>query len=176
MAVGEEKIGFEHVLAAHLSLVLEHGGNEDEAIAGLLHDVIEDCGVTAEGLRERFGTVVATIVLGCTDSEPGQDRSPATWLPRKLKYVEHLAHADAPVRLVSFCDKLHNARAILADYAVHGDGLWDRFNAGKDAQLDYYRALARAAKGRVPDRLSGALNAVVTEIADRAAGRGSHRE
>lgn len=134
------------------SLVLEYGGNEDQAIAGLLHDILEDCGAEHEGpIRAQFGDAVATIVLDCTDGTAGskgaattQEAKYADWRRRKQAYLAHLADTAATSLLVSACDKLHNARAILSD--LHGDAgfaVFDRFTAGKDGTLQYYESLAR---------------------------------
>ncbi len=131
--------------AAHLfavcALVLEDGGDEDEAIAALLHDAVEDQGgqATLAAIRERFGERVAAIVRGCTDADT-QPKPP--WRTRKEAYVAHLAEADASVRRVSLADKLHNARAIVADLHRIGPALWGRFAGGRDGTLWYYRALA----------------------------------
>ena len=102
------------------ALVLEDGGDEDEAIAGLLHDAVEDQGgrPTLEEIERRFGEKVARIVLACSDSET-EPKPP--WRERKERYVAHIRHAEADVRRVSSADKLHNARSILADYRVIGD-------------------------------------------------------
>src|SRR6266705_4170467 len=102
-----------HLLAV-TALVLENGGNEDEAIAALLHDAIEDQGgaATREIIRHRFGDTVVTIVDGCTDAEV-IPKPP--WRPRKEAYIAQLRDASASVRLVSAADKLHNARTVLAD-------------------------------------------------------------
>ena len=108
---------------AHLmgvaSVVLEFGGDEDMAIAALLHDVVEDCG-GAPMLREvkrKFGSRVAKIVDGCTDSVI--DPKPP-WRERKETYIWHLKDADAETRTVSAADKLNNVRSILADYREVG--------------------------------------------------------
>ncbi len=102
---------------AHLmqvaGLALENGANEDEAIAALLHDVMEDQDVTREELTSRFGPAVAAIVTECSDSS-STDKAP--WKQRKTAYIAHVLTASRSARLVSSCDKLHNARAILADY------------------------------------------------------------
>src|SRR5437879_9244246 len=131
-----------HLLAV-TSIVLEQGGNEDEAIAALLHDAIEDQGgaSTREEIRRRFGETVVEIVNGCTDAEV-VPKPP--WRTRKEAYIAHLRTASASVRLVSAADKLHNARAILADYRVVGESLWERFNGGKEGTLWYYRELIEA--------------------------------
>lgn len=135
---------------AHLlgvtSIVLEHGGNEDEATAALLHDAIEDGkgDATRRDIRRRFGRKVAEIVEGCTDTD--QIPKPP-WRPRKEAYIARLGQESNSVLLVSAADKLHNARAILADYRVHGESLWKRFNGGRDT-LWYYGALVRVFMAR----------------------------
>ena len=136
-----------HLLAT-ACIVLEHGGGEDEAIAALLHDAVEDDpeeiggAVQLERIRKRFGDPVAKIVEDCSDTiEKVQDDR--TWRVRKEEYICHLAKKRSASRLVSAADKLHNARAILADYRRHGEELWTRFNAGREDQLWYYRELVR---------------------------------
>lgn len=133
-------------------LVLAFGGDEEQAIAGLLHDVIEDCGEAhAEPIRTQFGARVLTIVRGCTD---GSAEAKAThtnaearrrdWLARKQTYLAHLADAADDVLLVSGCDKLHNARAIVADLVdpAVGTTVFRRFTGRRDGTLVYYRLLA----------------------------------
>jgi GTP pyrophosphokinase len=125
------------------SIALEYGANEDEAIAALLHDAIEDQGgaATREEIRRRFGDVVTEIVDGCTDS----DQTPKPpWLQRKEAYIAHIPTASASVRLVSAADKLHNAWSILKDYRLLGDAVWERFQGGKHGTLWYYRSLVKA--------------------------------
>jgi GTP pyrophosphokinase len=132
---------------AHLlgvaSIALEHGANEDEAIAALLHDAIEDQGgaPTREEIRRRFGDTVTAIVDGCTDT----DITPKPpWRQRKEAYIAHISKASTSVLLVSASDKLHNARSILNDYRVLGDAVWERFKGGKEGTLWYYRSLVKA--------------------------------
>jgi GTP pyrophosphokinase len=151
------------------ALVLEDGGDEDEAIAGLLHDAVEDQGgrPTLEEIRRRFGENVARIVLACSDSET-EPKPP--WRERKERYLAHLRHADASVRRVSSADKLHNARSILADYRVIGDALWGRFTAGKDDTLWYYRSLVEAFRSAGAGRLVEELSLVVAELGRLAEG------
>ncbi len=129
---------------AHLlgvaSIALEYGANEDEAIAALLHDAIEDQGgaATREEIRRRFGDNVTAIVNGCTDA----DTTPKPpWRERKEAYIAHIPTASPSVLLVSLADKLYNAQSILKDYRVLGDSLWERFHGGKEGTLWYYRAL-----------------------------------
>ena len=152
------------------ALVLDHGGDEDQAIAGLLHDVIEDCGAQHEAvLRERFGERVTRIVLACTDGTQEdkaefqtQEAKYTDWRRRKLAYLEHLRHADTDALLVSCCDKLHNACAIVQDLENPevGEGVFARFKGGKTGTLGYYEALSRifAARGT---SMAPALVAVV---------------
>jgi (p)ppGpp synthase/HD superfamily hydrolase len=140
----------QHLLGV-ASLVLEHGGDEDQAIAGLLHDVLEDGGEAhAAAIGDRFGARVLAIVHGCTDgtaegkaavTDPGARRR--DWLRRKQAYLNHLAHASDEMLLVSGCDKLHNARAIVADLERPdvGRSVFDRFTGGRDGTLTYYRLL-----------------------------------
>src|ERR1700736_52963 len=152
---------------AHLlgvtSIVLEQGGNEDEAIAALLHDAIEDQGgaFTREEIRCRFGDTVVAIVDGCTDTEV-MPKPP--WRGRKEAYIAHLRQASPEVRLVSAADKLHNARTILADYRVLGDTLWQRFTGGKKGTLWYYRSVVNALREVGPAPLIEELDRVVTEV------------
>ena len=157
---------------AHLlsvtALVLEDGGSEDEAIAGLLHDAVEDQGgaATREEIRRRFGDEVTRIVDGCTDTDV-MPKPP--WQARKEVYIAHLHDAPPEVLRVSAADKLHNARAILADLRCHGDTLWTRFSGGRDGTLWYYRALVAAYRQRGASPLVEELDRVVSEI-ERLAG------
>lgn len=153
------------------AIALEHGADEDEAIAALLHDAVEDQGgaATREEIRRRFGQRVASIVDGCTDA----DVTPKPpWRERKERYVAHLASAPPSVRLVSAADKLYNARTILADYRAHGESLWPRFTGGREGTLWYYRALVEAFRAHGPDPLADELARVVAEL-ERLAGGAS---
>lgn len=129
-------------LMAVCSLVMEHGGDEDQAIAALLHDGPEDCGgqQVLDDIDQRFGERVAKIVADCTDTL--EDPKPA-WQPRKETYLEHLTNADGASQLVSVADKVHNARSLLTDYRQVGEALWDRFSSPRDQTLWYYRELLR---------------------------------
>jgi len=141
----------QHLLGV-ASLVLEHGGDEDQAIAGLLHDVLEDCGEAhAATIGDRFGPRVLAIVRGCTDGTAegkaavtDPDARRRDWVGRKQAYLAHLTHASDDVLLVSGCDKLHNARAIVGDLERLdvGRSVFDRFTGGRDGTLAYYRQLA----------------------------------
>jgi (p)ppGpp synthase/HD superfamily hydrolase len=129
------------------SQVIELGGNEDEAIAALLHDAIEDQGgaPTAAAIGALFGSHVLDIVRQCSDEDPDSaERTAANWRVRKERYLQHLREAPREVLLVSLADKLYNARSILLDLHRLGDDLWERFNVGKEEQLWYYRGLVAA--------------------------------
>ena len=151
-----------HLLGV-VSLVLEHGGNEDEAIAALLHDAIEDQGhsIILEDIRQRFGETVATIVDGCTDATTFPK---PPWRARKEAYIAHLEAASASEHLVSTADKLHNARSILFDYRADGEAVWDRFAGGKQGTLWYYRTLLETLRVSRPTPLVDELDRVVVEI------------
>ena len=127
-----------HLLAV-ASLVLEHGGDEDEAIAALLHDAVEDQGGAGReaDIRRTFGDRVADIVRECSSEE----KDGATWQERKQRYLDHLATATPSAALVSLCDKLHNSRSIAADLRRVGSEVWTRFNAPEDEQRWYYQSL-----------------------------------
>ena len=154
------------------SLVLEHGGNVDEAIAALLHDAVEDQGHHYPGgadalraeIKSRFGAAVLEIVDGCTDSDTDPEQKPP-WRARKGTYLHHLESATASVRLVSCADKLHNARAIVSDLRVLGDALFARFNGAKTGTLWYYRGLADVFLRLGPENLSRELDVAVKEMA-----------
>ncbi|MCZ7646916.1 MAG: HD domain-containing protein [Planctomycetota bacterium] len=156
-----------HLLAV-CSLVLEYGGSETEALAALLHDGPEDQGgvATLEEIRRRFGDEVARIVEGCSDTFE-QPKPP--WRARKEAYIAHVRSASPSVRLVSMADKLHNARAILADLRVLGDELWSRFTGGRDGTLWYYRALVEAYRAGGPHPLLDEVDRAVSEM-ERLAG------
>jgi GTP pyrophosphokinase len=152
---------------AHLmgvaSLVLEAGGDEDLAIAALLHDVVEDCGGAPmlNEVRRRFGKRVAGVVEGCTDAD-SYPKPP--WRERKEEYLRRLRSADADTRLVSVADKLNNVRSILTDYREIGESVWARFNGGRDGTLWYYRVLCDEFLRRKPNRLTREFALAVREL------------
>ena len=166
---GQVRKGTEIPYLAHLlgvaSIALEYGGNEDEAIGALLHDAGEDAGGRGriEDIRQRFGDAVADIVDGCTDADVVPKPE---WRKRKEDYIAHVRTASASVRLVSAADKLHNARAVLRDYRVHGENLWSRFNGGKDGTLWYYSSLVEAFAEADNNELVKELKSVVCEIVE----------
>lgn len=152
---------------AHLlgvaSIALEYGANEEEAIAALLHDAIEDQGgdATRQEIRRRFGDTVTAIVDGCTDSET-IPKPP--WRERKEAYIAHISSASPSVLLVSCADKLYNARSILQDYRIVGEEIWQRFTGGKIGTLWYYKALVKAFRQVKITPLVAELERVVVEL------------
>jgi len=140
-----------HVLGV-AALVIEHGGSEDQAIAGLLHDTIEDCGQAHEGMiRALFGEAVVDIVIACTDvsaearaADANPEIARRNWYARKRAHLANTIDADDSVLLVIACEKLHNARAITQDLEnpTIGQSVFDRFNGGREGTLGYYQSLA----------------------------------
>jgi len=153
---------FAHLLAV-TALVLEDGGDEDQAIAALLHDAPEDQGGVAilAQIRQRFGDRVADIVDGCTDT---YDYPKPPWRERKQAYLEHLQTASVEVQRVSLADKLHNARSILIDLQRFGDETWKRFNGGKEGALWYYHSLVQIFQKRDSSMMVAELARIVAEI------------
>jgi (p)ppGpp synthase/HD superfamily hydrolase len=140
-------------------IVLEHGADEDEAIAALLHDAVEDQGgaKTLEEIRRRFGPRVAEIVAACSDT----DQTPKPpWRERKAAYLVHLREASPSVRLVSAADKLDNVRSLISGYHALGESLWERFQGGRDGSLWYHRSVVQILK-------TAGANPLVEEL-DRA--------
>ena len=165
MHSGQARKGKTVPYIAHLmsvsSIVLEAGGHEDAAIAALLHDVVEDCGGTPvlREVEQKFGSKVAKIVEGCTDSF--EDPKPP-WKQRKESYILRLKTEDDETRLVSASDKLDNSRAILMDYRDQGETIWKRFQGGREGTLWYYRALLEEFQRRPLNRVTAELGRVVT--------------
>jgi GTP pyrophosphokinase len=155
---------------AHLlqvaGLVFEHGGGIDEAVAGLLHDTVEDCEEVDEAtVRARFGPAVADIVASCTDTLAGdtpEKKSP--WKQRKLAYIEHLREASGPAGLVAACDKLHNLSDILADLRLAGPQTLERFSAEPRQLLWYFEEVREAIGPGLPDSLRAQLDHAIAEF------------
>lgn len=133
-----------HLLAV-AAFVLESGGSEQEAIAALLHDAAEDQGgePTLQVIREQFGSEVAEIVAGCSDSLAESPQQKAPWRQRKERHLAKLPRASAAVRLVYCADKLHNARSLCSELREQGESLWSHFHGGKHGTLWYYREVTR---------------------------------
>ncbi|MCC5639153.1 HD domain-containing protein [Nostoc sp. CHAB 5844] len=156
---------------AHLlsvaALVLEAGGTEEEAIAGLLHDAVEDQGgkSTREEIRQHFGETIVAIVDGCTECDT-LPKPP--WEERKKKYLENLRHASPSVRLVSLADKLHNARSLLADLQQHGSSIWQQFKTGKEGTLWFYQQLQQVYCASGSDFLTEEFSRVIQELGNES--------
>ena len=151
-----------HLLSV-AALVLEDGGDEDEAIAGLLHDAVEERGSLEirEAILVQFGERVASIVDACTESctipKP-------PWRDRKLRYIEQMRHACPSVLRVSMADKLHNARSILADRDREGEAVWEKFKGGKAGTLWFYRSLLEIYRLGGTNFLLSELNRIVEQL------------
>ncbi len=160
-----------HLLAV-ASLVLDQGGDEDEAIAALLHDALEDQWrrTSEDEIRQRFGDKVARIVVACSASTGGEK---GNWQARKEAYLEHLRVEPDEVLRVSLADKLHNARAIVADLRTVGDKLWRRFTGTPDQQAWYYDSLLEILRARNVSPLVVEFEVAVAELQERAAAAGS---
>jgi (p)ppGpp synthase/HD superfamily hydrolase len=158
-----------HLLGAS-GLVLEAGGSEEEAIAALLHDALEDQGhrTSYEEIAERFSPEIARIVRACSDTEL-EPKPP--WQARKDAYLAHLEQADPSVLRVSRADKLHNARSVVTDLRAMGPELWDRFSSGRDGLIWYYGALADVFAARLPGPQSDELLDTVRRMGEMAAER-----
>lgn len=155
-------------LMAVCAIVLEFGGDEEEAIAALLHDAVEDQGgrPTLEAIRGKFGDRVAGIVLECSDSE-GDPKPP--WRVRKQAYIDHIPHMTPGARIVSLADKIHNARSVLNDYRREGESTWARFKGKRDGTLWYYAELARKFLEVKVDPMAQELQRIVDSLEREAA-------
>lgn len=144
---GQKRKGTDTPYIAHpiavAAIALEHGADEDQAAAALLHDAVEDGGLPyVQRIRTQFGERVAAIVAGCTDGTPDAQGRKEDWKPRKERYLAHLEDASEDVLLVSGSDKLHNARAIVSDLERIGQAVFNRFSSSKEETLWYYERLA----------------------------------
>jgi (p)ppGpp synthase/HD superfamily hydrolase len=145
-------------LSEVMALVILGGGDEDQQIAALLHDAIEDQSVapdgsdTAELILEKFGKTVSDYVWVCTDGVPGQARGSGNWKERKEVHIGHLdeiADGNPKVLTVSIADKLSNAQAIVSDVSQHGEIVWKRFNAEPKEILWYYQSMLSLFEGHL---------------------------
>jgi (p)ppGpp synthase/HD superfamily hydrolase len=155
-----------HLLSV-AALVLEDGGSETEAIAALLHDAVEDQGgaPTLRAIRRRFGSEVAAIVEGCTET----DISPKPpWQVRKDLYLAHLASASPSVLRVSLADKIHNARSTLSALDTLGPRAWELYNAGPAAQAWWYESLAQIFAARSSGYLAHEFARLAAEVIRQA--------
>jgi (p)ppGpp synthase/HD superfamily hydrolase len=147
-------------------LVLEFGGDPLQAVAALLHDVLEDCDVHPEVLRTRFGADVSQIVERCTDLVPGDNRErKSPWLARKRRYLDQIRTADARSRLVVACDKLHNLRNVVSDLRLSGVSSLERFTASPPQTRWYYESVRAALGDDLPLNLLDEVDALLVELA-----------
>ena len=130
-------------LMAVAAIVGENGGNEDQIVAALLHDTVEDQGGRAmlEEIRNQFGKTVASLVEACTDAF---ERPKPPWKQRKLDFLARIPAAPIDARLIIAADKIHNLRSMSADHRKVGEQLWERFTASRDETLWYYAAVLDA--------------------------------
>lgn len=147
---GQKRKGSQVAYISHLmataALVIEMNGSENEAIAALLHDAVEDQGgyETLDHIRARFGDEVARMVQECSDAFVSPK---PPWKERKIQYLAHLPQASSGALRVSLADKIHNARDLLITYAQCGEGTWERFRGGREGTLWYYRSLVTTYQG-----------------------------
>lgn len=151
-----------HLLSV-AALVLEDGGTEDEAIAALLHDAIEDQGgeATRQIIYEKFGASVVDIIDGCTESS---DVPKPAWKQRKLQYLQQIQSASVSVRRVSLADKLHNARSLVMDLRLRGNVAWNYFNASPQEVLWFYQSLLQVYQTAGTDAMTEALQMMALEL------------
>jgi len=154
-----------HLLAV-AALVMEYGGDEEAAIAAILHDAVEDRGgaETLARIRAQFGDQVAGLVASVSDDIPAPGSDKAPWEQRKRAYLDRLADQTPQTHLVCAADKLANARSILKDLREIGDTVWGRFKKGRDGTLWYYRQMADAFNRLGPASLAAELDGTVTLI------------
>ena len=171
---GSEAPYLSHLLGV-ASLVIEYGGDEDAVIAGLLHDVVEDCGGRAmlDEIGDEFGAVVAATVAECSDNALSDGEAKPPWEQRKRDYIAAVRFKSARACLVTACDKLHNANAIIGDdrHAREGGGtpVWERFSGKpREQTVACYTAISAALQGLVPPALGALLANTVAELRDLA--------
>jgi (p)ppGpp synthase/HD superfamily hydrolase len=151
-----------HLLAT-AAMVIEDGGDEDQAIAALLHDAMEDRGLTEERLLVQFGAEVARIVVACSDTTGGGPKPP--WRPRKEAHLRRLRGADQAVLRVTAADKLHNCRDVVADVSESGPSCLERFRGGVEGTCWYYREVASILAAGLPaSRLTAELATAVRRL------------
>ncbi len=155
-------------LMAVASIVGENGGDEELMIAALLHDSMEDQGISHDEIKKHFGERVAGVVEACSDSFT---KPKPPWRERKEKHIAHLRKANSDVRLVSAADKIHNANSILSDFRKEGVTVWKRFNAGPKEILWYYESVVEALRDGWYHPLIDELAETVKKLAKIVEGR-----
>ena len=148
------------------ALVLEHGGDDEQAAAAVLHDAVEDTEATLEEVAARFGPRVARIVEDCTDTLPGDTpgrKSP--WEARKRHHLDRMAHLDEASALVVACDKRHNLESLVVDLETDGRGATaGRFSSAPEQWVWYYGEALERLRDRIPARLARELAALTAEL------------
>ncbi len=163
----QQRKGTQTPYIAHLmsvtALILENGGDEDQAIAGLLHDAVEDQGglATLEIIRDQFGDRVAYLVEACSDSYSSPK---PIWRVRKEQFIGRLKFVLPDVYLILLADKLHNARTILTELELKGPEIWEKFNGGRAGSLWYYRELVDFFLIQLPGQMAKELEEIVTKL------------
>ena len=155
-----------HILIV-AGMVAHYGGDEDQIIAGVLHDAVEDAGgeAMAHDIRARFGERVASIVLECSDAVPGEGGDKGPWKPRKLDFIARLrAGGDPDALLVEACDKIANLYDIVEDLEFDDEPTFDKFNGGQTGTLEYYATLGEVL---MPQVAVPALSAEYTRLLQR---------
>ncbi len=152
-------------------LVVGAGGGPEAAIAALLHDSLEDAGSPAEraerelALEREFGQAVLRIVLDLTDTTPDEaGASKGPWRERKERYLKQLRAAGPTSRLVAACDKRQNLGDLVADLRVEGPATLERFNAGADEQVWYFRSMETICRPAIPAALASDMAALLDEL------------
>jgi (p)ppGpp synthase/HD superfamily hydrolase len=172
---GQTRKGTEVPYLAHLmavaATVMEYGGDEDQIIAALLHDAVEDQGGRARlaDIRGRFGERVAELVAGCSDNlddDGGSGDARPPWRERKSRYLKHLNTTPEEILLIALADKTHNARSILRDLRKKcvGNAIWERFGKPKSETMWYYQSLVAAFQDRLPGQLADELGEIVEAL------------
>lgn len=152
-------------------MVMEHGGDVDQTVAGLLHDCLEDAPTPEarvereQAIRVRYGEAALELVIACTDTGPGESLdAKAPWRVRKQRLLEQLDRAGDRALLVAACDRTHNLRSLVADLRRHGEATLDRFNAGPAEQHWLLSECLARFDGRVPEALTREFEALVADF------------
>jgi (p)ppGpp synthase/HD superfamily hydrolase len=133
----------------HVSVILlRHGFPEDVAIAGLLHDVVEDQEYSLASLSAEFGPAVAEMVASVTERKREGDAK-LPWELRKQESLEHVRTASPGAVALKSADLLHNARSLAVQLRKDGPGTWQHFSRGSGQTLWYYRSMAELARQRL---------------------------
>ncbi len=161
------KIPYISHLLAVAALVIEHGGDEDQAIAALLHDAIEDQGGAARkaDIEARFGKAVAELVDACSDA---WEHPKPEWRTRKQAFIEDLEQKNTKALLIIASDKLHNIQCVIRDFESHGGEVWQRFKGGKEGTLWYNDTIAERLAELLPGPLSDQLSAAARFLGEKA--------